>query len=48
MALKTVKVKRKDHPNDFVVINECDMTKDDVLFGEEAPKKEAKKPTKKK
>jgi len=41
MPVKTVKVKRKDHPNDFVVINECDMAKDDELFVEkpaEAPK----------
>lgn len=48
MALKTIKVKRKDNNAEFVIINESDFNKDtDILFGEDAPKKEAKKPTKK-
>ena len=37
--LETVQVVREDHPDGFTEINKCDMTDEDVLYGENTPKK---------
>lgn len=48
MALKTIKVKRKDNSADFVIINESDFNKDtDTRIEDKAPVKASKKSTKK-
>ena len=43
---ETVAVVRKDHPDGYIVINKSDMTKSDVEYNPEAPKKKASKKSK--
>jgi hypothetical protein len=50
-TIKTVQVIRKDHPEGFCVINECDMQEGDQLYPPKPktkPKAVAKKPMAKK
>lgn len=41
--VETVKVKRPDHPDGEVVINKSDLTPEDVVVGEDKPKKTTKR-----